>query len=97
MKSAVVSFLLEGLWLGLLICAFLQVGFFLCLLYKLNWKKVTHEVILVFDKKIKRKRHISISWKEEWSGLTKRHLLMSLFLGSEKNWAERCCDSEVSL
>lgn len=65
MKSTVLSFLLEGLWLGLLICAFLQVGLFLCLLYKLNWKKVTHEVILVFDKKIKRKRHISISWKEE--------------------------------
>ncbi|XP_003971115.2 multidrug and toxin extrusion protein 1-like [Takifugu rubripes] len=32
-----------GLWLGLLISTFLQVGLFLGLLYKLNWKKVTHE------------------------------------------------------
>ncbi|XP_026184064.1 multidrug and toxin extrusion protein 1 [Mastacembelus armatus] len=30
-----------GLWLGILICVFLEVGFFLILIYKLNWKKVT--------------------------------------------------------
>uniref|UniRef100_A0A8C9YYG3 Multidrug and toxin extrusion protein n=1 Tax=Sander lucioperca TaxID=283035 RepID=A0A8C9YYG3_SANLU len=33
-----------GLWLGLLICAFLETGFFLFLIYKLNWKKITHKV-----------------------------------------------------
>ncbi|XP_028277136.1 multidrug and toxin extrusion protein 1 isoform X2 [Parambassis ranga] len=32
-----------GLWVGLLICVFLQTGFFLFLIYKLNWKKVTHK------------------------------------------------------
>ncbi|XP_053297768.1 multidrug and toxin extrusion protein 1 [Pleuronectes platessa] len=30
-----------GLWLGLLICVFFQTGFFLVLIFKLNWKKVT--------------------------------------------------------
>uniref|UniRef100_A0A3Q3SR67 Multidrug and toxin extrusion protein n=1 Tax=Mastacembelus armatus TaxID=205130 RepID=A0A3Q3SR67_9TELE len=33
-----------GLWLGILICVFLEVGFFLILIYKLNWKKVTIKV-----------------------------------------------------
>ncbi|KAM9729461.1 multidrug and toxin extrusion protein 1 isoform 2-T2 [Menidia menidia] len=35
-----------GLWLGLLICVFIQTGFFLFLIYKLNWKKVTHKAQL---------------------------------------------------
>ncbi|XP_075343235.1 multidrug and toxin extrusion protein 1 [Odontesthes bonariensis] len=30
-----------GLWLGLLICVSIQAGFFLILIFKLNWKKVT--------------------------------------------------------
>ncbi|XP_072302215.1 multidrug and toxin extrusion protein 1 [Eucyclogobius newberryi] len=32
-----------GLWLGLLICVLLEVGFFLFLIFKLNWKKVTQK------------------------------------------------------
>ncbi|XP_070773264.1 multidrug and toxin extrusion protein 1 [Enoplosus armatus] len=32
-----------GLWLGLFICVFLEMGFFLILIFKLNWKKVTHK------------------------------------------------------
>ncbi|XP_077962786.1 multidrug and toxin extrusion protein 1 isoform X5 [Gasterosteus aculeatus] len=30
-----------GLWLGILTCIFLETGFFLILIFKLNWKKVT--------------------------------------------------------
>ncbi|XP_041657980.1 multidrug and toxin extrusion protein 1 [Cheilinus undulatus] len=30
-----------GLWLGLLICGVLQAGFFIILIFRLNWKKVT--------------------------------------------------------
>ncbi|KAM8898350.1 multidrug and toxin extrusion protein 1-like isoform 1-T1 [Spinachia spinachia] len=32
---------LLGLWLGILTCLFVETGFFLTLIYKLNWKKVT--------------------------------------------------------
>ncbi|XP_037543922.1 multidrug and toxin extrusion protein 1 [Nematolebias whitei] len=32
-----------GLWLGLLICVFLQTSFFLILIFKLNWEKVTQK------------------------------------------------------
>ncbi|XP_059207191.1 multidrug and toxin extrusion protein 1 isoform X1 [Centropristis striata] len=32
-----------GLWLGLLMCVFLEVCFFLFLIYRLNWKKVTQK------------------------------------------------------
>uniref|UniRef100_A0A8C6T9G2 Multidrug and toxin extrusion protein n=1 Tax=Neogobius melanostomus TaxID=47308 RepID=A0A8C6T9G2_9GOBI len=33
-----------GLWLGLLVCVLLEVGFFLVLIFKLDWKKVTQKV-----------------------------------------------------
>uniref|UniRef100_A0AAQ5X659 Multidrug and toxin extrusion protein n=1 Tax=Amphiprion ocellaris TaxID=80972 RepID=A0AAQ5X659_AMPOC len=33
-----------GLWLGIAICSFIQTGFFLFLIFKLNWKKVTYKV-----------------------------------------------------
>uniref|UniRef100_A0A4W6DAA6 Multidrug and toxin extrusion protein n=1 Tax=Lates calcarifer TaxID=8187 RepID=A0A4W6DAA6_LATCA len=33
-----------GLWLGLFICVFIQTCFFLLVIFKLNWKKVTHKV-----------------------------------------------------
>uniref|UniRef100_A0A3P9PM68 Multidrug and toxin extrusion protein n=1 Tax=Poecilia reticulata TaxID=8081 RepID=A0A3P9PM68_POERE len=32
-----------GLWLGLLICVFIQTGFFLALIFKADWKKVTQK------------------------------------------------------
>ncbi|KAM6983890.1 multidrug and toxin extrusion protein 1 [Tautogolabrus adspersus] len=32
-----------GLWLGLLVCSSLQAGFFVFLIFKLDWKKVTHK------------------------------------------------------
>ncbi|KAK5613376.1 hypothetical protein CRENBAI_022821 [Crenichthys baileyi] len=32
-----------GLWLGLLICVFIQTSFFLVLIFKADWKKVTHK------------------------------------------------------
>uniref|UniRef100_A0A3P8U295 Multidrug and toxin extrusion protein n=1 Tax=Amphiprion percula TaxID=161767 RepID=A0A3P8U295_AMPPE len=32
-----------GLWLGIAICSFIQTGFFLFLIFKLNWKKVTYK------------------------------------------------------
>uniref|UniRef100_A0A673A7K0 Multidrug and toxin extrusion protein n=1 Tax=Sphaeramia orbicularis TaxID=375764 RepID=A0A673A7K0_9TELE len=32
-----------GLWLGLLICVILEMGFFLVLIFKLDWKKVTRK------------------------------------------------------
>ncbi|KAM9348851.1 multidrug and toxin extrusion protein 1 [Symphorus nematophorus] len=35
-----------GLWLGIFICCFLEVGFFLILIFKLNWKKVTQKAQL---------------------------------------------------
>ncbi|KAF1378562.1 hypothetical protein PFLUV_G00191840 [Perca fluviatilis] len=41
-----------GLWLGLLICALLETGFFLFLIYKLNWKKITHKAVLRAGKKV---------------------------------------------
>lgn len=36
--------LLLGLWLGLFICVSIQAVVFLILIFKLNWKKVTHKV-----------------------------------------------------
>lgn len=44
-NSAVLFSPLEGLWLGLSICVFLQTGFFLGLIYKIDWKEVTRKVI----------------------------------------------------
>ncbi|XP_036974786.1 multidrug and toxin extrusion protein 1 [Acanthopagrus latus] len=41
-----------GLWLGLLICVFIQTGFFLVIIFKLNWKKVTHKAQLRAGKKV---------------------------------------------
>ncbi|KAM6907527.1 multidrug and toxin extrusion protein 1 [Xenentodon cancila] len=35
-----------GFWLGLSICVVLETGFFLTLIFKLNWKKVTHKAQL---------------------------------------------------
>lgn len=35
----------SGLWLGLSVCSVLEVVFFLILIFRLDWKKVTHEVI----------------------------------------------------
>lgn len=40
---------LSGLWLGLLVCSSLEVALFLVLIFRLNWKKVAHEVILVAE------------------------------------------------
>ncbi|XP_030009143.1 multidrug and toxin extrusion protein 1 isoform X2 [Sphaeramia orbicularis] len=34
-----------GLWLGLLICVILEMGFFLVLIFKLDWKKVTRKAL----------------------------------------------------
>uniref|UniRef100_A0A8C4GSY8 Multidrug and toxin extrusion protein n=1 Tax=Dicentrarchus labrax TaxID=13489 RepID=A0A8C4GSY8_DICLA len=33
-----------GFWVGLLVCVFFETGFFLILIFKLNWKKVTQKV-----------------------------------------------------
>uniref|UniRef100_A0A3Q3QF59 Multidrug and toxin extrusion protein n=1 Tax=Monopterus albus TaxID=43700 RepID=A0A3Q3QF59_MONAL len=33
-----------GWWLGLLICSLFEIGFFLLLIFKLNWKKITYKV-----------------------------------------------------
>ncbi|XP_076605801.1 multidrug and toxin extrusion protein 1 [Chaetodon auriga] len=41
-----------GLWLGLLICSSLEVGFLLVLISKLNWKKVTHKAQQRAGKKV---------------------------------------------
>ncbi|KAK2879647.1 multidrug and toxin extrusion protein 1 isoform X1 [Channa argus] len=41
-----------GLWLGLFLCSLLQTGFFLVLIFKLNWKKVTHEAQLRAGEKV---------------------------------------------
>ncbi|KAA8586949.1 hypothetical protein FQN60_000785, partial [Etheostoma spectabile] len=56
-----------GLWLGLLTCAFLETGFFFFLIYKLNWKKITHKAVLRAGKKVVliAKRPISIVINEE--------------------------------
>ncbi|XP_034057569.1 multidrug and toxin extrusion protein 1 isoform X1 [Gymnodraco acuticeps] len=35
-----------GLWLGIFICVVLEMGFFLFLIFKLNWKKITHKAQL---------------------------------------------------
>ncbi|XP_045896767.1 multidrug and toxin extrusion protein 1 [Micropterus dolomieu] len=42
----------KGWWLGLLICVFFETGFFLVLIFKLNWKKVTHKAQLRAGKKV---------------------------------------------
>ncbi|XP_069577703.1 multidrug and toxin extrusion protein 1 [Brachyistius frenatus] len=41
-----------GFWVGLLICVFLEAGFFLIMIFKLNWKKVTHKAQLRARKKV---------------------------------------------
>lgn len=41
-----------GLWLGLLICVLLEVGFFLVLIFKLNWKKMTQKALQRAGKKM---------------------------------------------
>ncbi|KAJ0062039.1 hypothetical protein NL108_015279, partial [Boleophthalmus pectinirostris] len=41
-----------GLWLGLLVCVLLEVGFFLFLIFKLNWKKVTQKALRRAGKKV---------------------------------------------
>ncbi|XP_073336179.1 multidrug and toxin extrusion protein 1 [Pagrus major] len=41
-----------GLWLGLSICIAIQAGFFLVLIFKLNWKKVTLKAQLRAGKKV---------------------------------------------
>ncbi|XP_026225704.1 multidrug and toxin extrusion protein 1 isoform X2 [Anabas testudineus] len=41
-----------GLWLGLLICVLLETGFFLMLIFKLNWKKVTQKAQTRAGKKV---------------------------------------------
>ncbi|KAL2096118.1 hypothetical protein ACEWY4_008266 [Coilia grayii] len=38
-----------GLWIGLLICVFMEAVFFIAYLIKLDWKKATEEVICLFD------------------------------------------------
>ncbi|XP_042355135.1 multidrug and toxin extrusion protein 1 isoform X2 [Plectropomus leopardus] len=35
-----------GLWVGLLICVVIEAGFFLLIIFRLNWKKVTHKAQL---------------------------------------------------
>uniref|UniRef100_A0A1A8FDR7 Multidrug and toxin extrusion protein n=2 Tax=Nothobranchius korthausae TaxID=1143690 RepID=A0A1A8FDR7_9TELE len=41
-----------GFWIGLLLCVLLQTGFFLYLIFKLNWKKVTQKAQLRAGKMI---------------------------------------------
>uniref|UniRef100_A0A3B3ZWJ6 Multidrug and toxin extrusion protein n=1 Tax=Periophthalmus magnuspinnatus TaxID=409849 RepID=A0A3B3ZWJ6_9GOBI len=41
-----------GLWLGLFVCVLLEVGFFLVLIFKLNWKKVTQKALHRAGKKV---------------------------------------------
>ncbi|KAF7206555.1 multidrug and toxin extrusion protein 1 [Nothobranchius furzeri] len=43
---------LLGFWIGLLLCVLLQTGFFLFLIFKLNWKKVTQKAQLRAGKMI---------------------------------------------
>lgn len=44
---------LIGLWLGLFLCVLLEVGFFLVLIFKLNWKKVTQKALRRAGKKVR--------------------------------------------
>lgn len=39
---------LLGLWLGLFICVTIEVGFFIVLIFKLDWTKVTQKVGFCF-------------------------------------------------
>ncbi|XP_029029290.1 multidrug and toxin extrusion protein 1 isoform X2 [Betta splendens] len=41
-----------GLWLGLLVCTVLQTGFLLILIFRVNWKKVTHKAQMRAGKKL---------------------------------------------
>lgn len=41
-----------GLWVGLFVCVLLEVGFFLVLIFKLNWKKVTRKALCRAGKKV---------------------------------------------
>lgn len=41
-----------GLWLGLFVCVLLEVGFFLVLIFRLNWKKVTQKALRRAGKKV---------------------------------------------
>ncbi|KAM9846557.1 multidrug and toxin extrusion protein 1 [Aulostomus maculatus] len=41
-----------GLWLGLLVCVFVEMVFFLVLIFRLNWKKVTQKAQLRAGKKL---------------------------------------------
>lgn len=41
-----------GLWLGLLVCSVLEVVFFLILIFRLDWKKATHEAQRRAGKKV---------------------------------------------
>ncbi|KAK2828650.1 hypothetical protein Q5P01_019684 [Channa striata] len=41
-----------GLWLGLFLCVLLETGFFLVLIFKLNWKKVTQKAQLRAGQKV---------------------------------------------
>uniref|UniRef100_A0A8C2XPS0 Multidrug and toxin extrusion protein n=1 Tax=Cyclopterus lumpus TaxID=8103 RepID=A0A8C2XPS0_CYCLU len=43
---------LLGFWLGILTCVFCEAGFFLFIIFKLNWKKVTHKAQLRAGKKV---------------------------------------------
>uniref|UniRef100_A0A8C5DC23 Multidrug and toxin extrusion protein n=1 Tax=Gouania willdenowi TaxID=441366 RepID=A0A8C5DC23_GOUWI len=38
---------ITGLWLGIFLSAFIESGFFVCLIFKVNWKKVTQKVTLL--------------------------------------------------
>ncbi|XP_027129534.1 multidrug and toxin extrusion protein 1 [Larimichthys crocea] len=56
-----------GFWLGIFIGVFLETGFFLILIFKFNWKKVTHKAQLRAGKKVVLipKRPVSIVLNEE--------------------------------
>nr|XP_020453994.1 multidrug and toxin extrusion protein 1-like [Monopterus albus] len=41
-----------GWWLGLLICSLFEIGFFLLLIFKLNWKKITYKAQVRAGKKV---------------------------------------------
>ncbi|XP_056263689.1 multidrug and toxin extrusion protein 1-like isoform X1 [Pseudoliparis swirei] len=41
-----------GLWIGILTCVFFETGFFLFLIFKLNWKKVSYKAQLRAGKKM---------------------------------------------
>lgn len=40
-----------GFWLGLLVCVILQSTFYIIVIFRLNWKKVTEEVLYTEFKK----------------------------------------------